>query len=104
MNVIESLLADAAAITALRREIHANPELCFQEEHTSELVARKLTEWGIPIRRGLGRTSVVGVVKAGTGSGAIGLRADMDALPMTELNTFGHASRAPGRMHACGHD
>jgi hippurate hydrolase len=104
MNVIESLLADAAAITALRREIHANPELCFQEARTSDLVARKLTEWGIPIRRGLGRTGVVGIVKNGSGARAIGLRADMDALPMTELNRFAHASRAPGRMHACGHD
>jgi hippurate hydrolase len=104
MNVIESLLADAAAITALRREIHANPELCFKEDHTSDLVARQLTQWGIPIRRGLGRTGVVGIVKGGTGTRAIGLRADMDALPITELNTFAHASLARGRMHACGHD
>jgi hippurate hydrolase len=104
MNVIDSLLADAATITALRREIHAHPELCFQERQTSDLVAAKLTEWGIPIRRGLARTSVVGIVKNGNGPGAIGLRADMDALPMTETNTFSHASRHPGRMHACGHD
>ena len=106
MNVIESLLADAAAITALRREIHAHPELCFQERHTSDLVAAKLTEWGIPIRRGLGKTGVVGIVEGRLGSkgGAIGLRADMDALPMSESNTFAHASRNAGRMHACGHD
>jgi hippurate hydrolase len=104
MNVIESLLADAAAITAVRREIHAHPELCFQEQRTSDLVAARLTEWGIPIRRGLAKTSVVGILKNGSGTGAIGLRADMDALPMSEFNTFGHASRHPGRMHACGHD
>jgi hippurate hydrolase len=104
MNVIDSLLADAATITALRREIHARPELCFDEKHTSDLVAAKLTEWGIPIRRGLGRTSVVGIVKNGNGRGAIGLRADMDALPMSESNTFAHASRHAGKMHACGHD
>jgi hippurate hydrolase len=104
MNVIESLLADAAAITAVRREIHAHPELCFQEKHTSDLVAARLTEWGIPIRRGLAKTSVVGILKNGSGQGAIGLRADMDALPMSESNTFAHASRQPGRMHACGHD
>ena len=104
MNVIESLLADAAAITAVRREIHAHPELCFQEQRTSELVAAKLTEWGIPIRRGLAKTSVIGILRNGSGTGAIGLRADMDALPMTESNTFAHASRHAGRMHACGHD
>jgi len=106
MNVIESLLADAATITALRREIHSYPELCFQEQRTSDLVAAKLTEWGIPIRRGLGKTSVVGIIEGrrGTAGGAIGLRADMDALPMAESNTFAHASRHAGRMHACGHD
>jgi hippurate hydrolase len=67
-------------------------------------VAARLTEWGIPIHRGLGKTGVVGIVKAGTSDRAIGLRADMDALPMTEFNTFDHASKHAGRMHACGHD
>jgi hippurate hydrolase len=104
MNLIDSLLADAAQITALRREIHANPELCFQEQQTADLVAARLTEWGIPIHRGLGKTGVVGIVKNGDSPRAIGLRADMDALPMTEYNTFPHASRNVGRMHACGHD
>src|ERR1700712_3124758 len=106
MNLIESLLADAAAITALRREIHSHPELCFQEQRTSDLVAGKLTEWGIPIRRGLGKTSVVGIVEGRKGAqgGSIGLPADRDALPMAESNTFEHKSRNPGRMHACGHD
>src|SRR3954466_13247225 len=106
MNVIESLLADAATITALRREIHSHPELCYQEQRTSDLVAAKLTEWGIPIRRGLGKTSVVGIIegRSGRSGGAIGLRADMAPLPMAESNPFPHASRNPGRMHACGHD
>ncbi len=104
MPLIESIEAQAALFTALRRDIHAHPELCFKEERTSELVAQKLTEWGIPIIRGLGRTGVVGVVKAGSSARAVGLRADMDALPMTERNTFAHASRFAGRMHACGHD
>ena len=106
MNVIESLLADAATITALRREIHSYPELCYQEQRTGDLVAAKLTEWGIPIRRGLGKTSVVGIIEGRKGrtGGSIGLRADMDALPMSESNTFEHASKNPGRMHACGHD
>jgi hippurate hydrolase len=104
VQLIDSLIADAAQITALRREIHANPELCFQEERTADLVAKSLTDWGIPIHRGLGRTSVVGIVKNGSSPLAIGLRADMDALPMTEHNGFAHASRAPGKMHACGHD
>ncbi len=104
MSLIDDLAADAATIAALRREIHAHPELCFQEERTADLVARQLTAWGIPIHRGLGRTGVVGIVRNGTSPRAIGLRADMDALPVTERNTFAHASRHPGRMHACGHD
>jgi amidohydrolase len=104
MQLIESVLADAVQITAIRRDIHAHPELCFQEDRTSDLVAKCLTDWGIPIHRGLGKTGVVGIVKNGTSSRAVGLRADMDALPMTEHNTFAHASKHAGRMHACGHD
>ncbi|MCS4509555.1 M20 aminoacylase family protein [Xylophilus ampelinus] len=94
------------AITALRRDIHAHPELGFEEVRTSALVARKLTEWGIPVHRGLGRTGVVGTLRGtgGTSSRTLALRADMDALPLQEFNTFAHASRHPGRMHACGHD
>jgi len=88
----------------LRRDIHAHPELCFQELRTADIVAQKLTDWGIPIHRGMGTTGVVGSVKAGTSSRAIGLRADMDALPIQERNTFAHASTVPGKMHACGHD
>ena len=104
MNLIEPILADAAAVMAIRRDIHAHPELCFQEERTAEVIAKALTEWGIPIHRGLGRTGVVGIVKNGNSSRAVGLRADIDALPMTEHNTFAHASKHPGKMHACGHD
>ena len=104
MNLIESIVSAAPAIAALRRDLHAHPELCFKEKRTADLVAAKLTEWGIPIHRGLGTTGVVGIVKAGTSNRAIGLRADMDALPMQEFNTFDHASVLPGKMHACGHD
>ena len=104
MQVIESILADAASIAATRRDIHAHPELCFEEVRTSDLVAKLLTDWGIPVHRGLGTTGVVGIVRNGTSSRAVGLRADMDALPMTEFNSFAHASKHPGRMHACGHD
>ncbi len=104
MHMIESILADAAAITALRRDIHAHPELCFEENRTADLVAKALTDWGIPIHRGLGKTGVVGIVKNGSSSRAVGLRADIDALPMTEFNKFAHASTHHGKMHACGHD
>ncbi len=106
MKLIDAIVARAADIATLRRDIHAHPELCFQEVRTSDLVAAKLTEWGIPVQRGLGTTGVVGIVK-GTGGNsprAIGLRADMDALPMTEHNQFAHKSQHPGKMHACGHD
>lgn len=93
-------------MTAWRRDIHAHPELGFEEERTSDLVAAKLAEFGITVHRGLGGTGVVGTLKGlGTGSGrTIGLRADMDALPMPEANDFDHASRHAGKMHACGHD
>ena len=104
MKPIDSILADAAAIAALRRDIHAHPELCFQEQRTSDLIAKALTDWGIPVERGLGTTGVVGIVRNGTSGRAVGLRADIDALPMTEHNKFEHASRHAGRMHACGHD
>ena len=107
MNVIDSIVTQAASIAAVRRDIHAHPELCFEEVRTADVVAQKLTEWGIPIHRGLGKTGVVGIVKGRDGGAcgrAIGLRADMDALPMQEFNTFAHASKHQGKMHACGHD
>jgi amidohydrolase len=104
MKLIDSLVTQAAGIAAVRRDLHAHPELCFQEVRTADVVAAKLTEWGIPIHRGLGTTGVVGIIKNGSSARAVGLRADMDALPVTELNTFAHASKHPGKMHACGHD
>ncbi len=104
MKLIDSIVAGAADIAAIRRDLHAHPELCFQELRTADVVAAKLSEWGIPVHRGLGTTGVVGVVRNGTSGRAIGLRADMDALPMQEHNTFAHTSRYPGKMHACGHD
>ncbi|MEI8574898.1 amidohydrolase [Methylomonas sp. WH-1] len=102
--LIPEIVANIAGIRQLRRDIHAHPELCFEEMRTADLVAAKLTEWGIPIHRGLGKTGVVGIIKAGSSDKAIGLRADMDALPMHEQNSFAHASRYPGKMHGCGHD
>ena len=104
MHLIESIVTNAASMAAIRRDLHAHPELCFQEVRTADVVAAKLSEWGIPIHRGLGTTGVVGIVKAGNSDRAIVLRADMDALPMQEFNTFAHASQHPGKMHACGHD
>jgi hippurate hydrolase len=104
MKVIESILADAASITAMRRDIHAHPELCFQEVRTADVIAKALTDWGIEVHRGLGTTGVVGIVSNGSSKRAVGLRADIDALPMTEHNKFAHASTHAGKMHACGHD
>ena len=107
MKLHESILSDAASIAAIRRDIHAHPELCFEEVRTADVVAAKLTEWGIPIHRGMGKTGVVGIVHGRDGGAcgrAVGLRADMDALPMQEFNTFAHASKHQGKMHACGHD
>lgn len=104
MKLIDPILAFQPELQQIRRDIHAHPELCFEEHRTSALVAEKLQEWGIPVIRGLGGTGVVGVIQSGSSKKAIGLRADMDALPMQEINSFAHASRHDGKMHACGHD
>ena len=104
MRLIDSILADAAAIAAVRRDIHAHPELCFEEQRTSDVIAKQLTDWDIPIHRGMGKTGVVGIIRNGSSARAVGLRADIDALPMTEHNRFAHASQYAGKMHACGHD
>ncbi|MGO4478909.1 M20 aminoacylase family protein [Massilia sp. 2TAF26] len=104
MRLVEPILAHQAELETIRRDIHAHPELCYEEQRTADVVAARLTEWGIPVVRGLGVTGVVGIIKNGPSERAIGLRADMDALPMQELNTFEHASRHAGKMHACGHD
>ncbi|MCK9606738.1 MAG: M20 family metallopeptidase [Methylomonas sp.] len=103
-QVLPDIVAEIAAIRALRRDIHAHPELCFEEVRTAERVADTLQGWGISVHRGLGKTGVVGTIRAGSSSRTIGLRADMDALPILEQNGFAHASVFPGKMHACGHD
>ena len=104
MSIIPEIARSRDEIQAIRRDIHAHPELCYEEARTAELVAQKLESWDIEVTRGLGKTGVVGVLKKGTGKRAIGLRADMDALPIPESNTFAHASRHENKMHACGHD
>ena len=91
-------------LTAFRRDIHAHPELAFDENRTAEMVSRELERYGLEVHRGIARTGVVGVLRAGTSPRMIGLRADMDALPLVEMNEFPHHSRYPGKMHACGHD
>ncbi len=104
MKLIDPIVQFHAELQQIRRNIHAHPELCYEEQRTADVVAEKLTEWNIPVVRGMGVTGVVGVIKRGTSEAAIGLRADMDALPMQEFNTFAHASKHDGKMHACGHD
>ncbi|SAH83042.1 hydrolase [Bordetella ansorpii] len=106
MKTIDEIERAHAELTALRRDIHAHPELAFEETRTSGLVAQRLRDLGLEVHTGLGKTGVVGVLR-GTGGNskrAVSLRADMDALPMPELNRFEHASTIPGRMHGCGHD
>ena len=104
MKIEPKIAAFAQELTAIRRDIHAHPELGFEEERTSAIVAKKLKEWGCEVTTGIGKTGVVGTVRVGNNPRAIGLRADMDALPMDEYNTFDHRSQNRGRMHACGHD
>ncbi|OWV93632.1 M20 aminoacylase family protein [Rhizobium sp. R693] len=87
-----------------RRHLHENPELGFQEVKTSEFVARKLNEWGYDVVGGYGKTGLVGTLRKGTSSQTIGIRADMDALPISEATELPYSSRTPGVMHACGHD
>ena len=104
MPVNNRIAAMAPEIAEWRQAIHANPELGFEEHATSEMVAGKLTAWGIEVHRGIAGTGLVGVLRNGTSSRSIGLRADMDCLPMTEETGAPHASKTPGKMHACGHD
>jgi len=102
---VHNRIADLAPeLMEWRRDLHAHPELSFEEHRTSGIVAAKLAEWGIAVTRGLAGTGVVGTLTNGSSKRAIGLRADMDCLPMTEDNDFPHRSTTPGRMHACGHD
>ena len=102
--VIPEIAANHDEMTAWRRDIHAHPELGFEEVRTSELVAEKLKSWGLEVHKGLGKTGVVGTLRVGNDTRSIGLRADMDALPMPEANEFEHRSTNQDVMHACGHD
>jgi amidohydrolase len=104
MTIDPAIAAFASDLTAWRRDIHAHPELGFEEERTSAIVAARLKEFGCEVTTGIGKTGVVGTIRVGNNPRAVGLRADMDALPMDETNTFEHASKHKGRMHACGHD
>jgi amidohydrolase len=101
---VEHIRSYHADLTGIRRDIHAHPELAFEESRTGSLVAAELEKYGVEVHRGLAKTGVVGVIR-GKGSGrSVGLRADMDCLPIDETNSFQHRSRNAGRMHACGHD
>jgi len=104
MTVIPEIAAFHAELTQWRRDLHAHPETAFEENRTADLVAERLESFGIAVHRGLARTGVVGTLRVGRGNGAIGLRADMDALRIHEKNDFAHRSRHDGKMHACGHD
>ena len=91
-------------LTEIRRDIHAHPELGFEENRTSDIVAEKLASYGCEVHRGLGKTGVVGTLRVGNSTRSVGLRADMDALPILEQTGAAYASTVPGKMHACGHD
>ncbi len=104
MKTIPEITAWQDEFTAIRRDLHAHPELRYDEHRTAGLVAERLAGWGLEVTRGLGGTGVVATLRAGKSSRSVGLRADMDALPVLEHNQFPHRSRHPGRMHACGHD
>jgi hippurate hydrolase len=105
VNPIEHIRRWQDQLAEWRRDFHAHPEIGFEEHRTAALVAERLSSWGIEVHSGVGgSTGVVGTLRNGRGNRAVGLRADMDALPMEEENGFAHRSTAPGRMHACGHD
>lgn len=104
MTVLDRLRAYQPELVSIRQDIHAHPELGLEEHRTADLVAQKLQEWGIEVHRGIGKTGVVGVLRNGNGQGSVGLRSDMDALPILEATGLPYASQNPGKMHACGHD
>jgi len=104
MAVDERMTRMHEELTGWRRDIHAHPELGFEENRTAGLVADRLRAFGCEVHTGVGRTGVVGVLRAGRGKASVGLRADMDALPIQEANSFAHRSKRDGKMHACGHD
>ncbi|HVL57473.1 MAG TPA: amidohydrolase, partial [Burkholderiaceae bacterium] len=99
MRLADGIVELHAEITALRRDLHAHPELRFEEHRTAAIVADKLRSWGLDVTEGIGGTGVVGTLRRGRSSRAIGLRADMDALPVQEANAFAHRSQHDGRMH-----
>jgi amidohydrolase len=104
VSLVEEIVAMERELVSWRRDIHAHPELGFEEHRTADFVAAKLQEFGIQVHRSIGKTGVVGVLKVGNETKSVGLRADMDALPILERNTFDHRSTNTGTMHACGHD
>lgn len=104
MTEIEQINTFMDELVAIRRDLHANPELGMEEYRTAEIVARYLESYGVEVHRGVGGTGVVGVLRSGNGSRSIGLRADMDALPMSEMTDHSFRSTVAGKMHACGHD
>lgn len=104
MHIIDAIAAKHGQLTDWRRDIHAHPELAFEEHRTADMVADALTSFGLDVTRGLGKTGVVGTLSRGNSKTAVGLRADMDALPIVESNTFDYRSKHEGKMHACGHD
>jgi amidohydrolase len=105
MALLEPIVAFSDELTAWRRDFHAHPEIGFQEERTSRLVAERLAAWGVEVHRGVGKTGVVGILKGrGTSERRVGLRADMDALPMDEATNLPYRSTNPGVFHGCGHD
>ena len=104
MSINDRLAAHAGDLRALRHDLHAHPELAFEENRTAGIVARELSRLGFKVTEGIGTTGVVGTLTQGQGAKSIGLRADMDALPIQETTGLAYQSRSPGRMHACGHD
>src|SRR5437764_15165919 len=104
MPTLDRIAEFADELVAIRRDLHAHPEIGFEEQRTSGIVAEKLASWGIEVFRGIGKTGVVGVLRGGDDGRRVGLRADMDALPMDEETNLPYRSNHPGKMHACGHD
>lgn len=103
-NILPAIQDMAKEMVEVRHQIHAHPELAFEEHATSDMVAARLKEWGYDVHRGLAGTGVVGTLKRGSGKMRLGIRADMDALPIQETTGLPYASQLPGKMHACGHD
>ncbi|MFM8824210.1 MAG: M20 aminoacylase family protein [Limnohabitans sp.] len=103
-NILPAIQDMAKEMVEVRHQIHAHPELAFEDHATSDMVAARLKEWGYEVHRGLAGTGVVGTLKRGTGKMRLGIRADMDALPIQETTGLPYASQLPGKMHACGHD